>query len=168
MSYLAIFILWLHVLAAITWIGGMIFTLATLVPNLKTPLSIEQLRLFQNAQTRFHFLAARAAEIIVLTGIFNVLIRGYYSQFQYSPAYMWILTLKIILLGVMIAIRVISSRTTVSKISDFLLTLPPSKQFTDQIPESIMQLQRRSQYFLLINTVLGMIVLFLALMLRNF
>lgn len=168
MSYLAIFILWLHVLAAITWIGGMIFTLATLVPNLKTPLSIEQLRLFQNAQTRFHFLAARAAEIIVLTGIFNVLIRGYYSQFQYSPAYMWILTLKIILLGVMMAIRVISSRTTVSKISDFLLTLPPSKQFTDQIPESIMQLQRRSQYFLLINTVLGMIVLFLALMLRNF
>ncbi len=168
MSYLAIFILWLHVLAVITWIGGMIFTLVTLVPNLKTPLSIEQLRLFQNAQTRFHFLAARAAEIIVLTGIFNVLIRGYYSQFQYSPAYMWILTLKIILLGVMITIRVISSRTAVSKISDFLLTLPPAKQFTDQIPDSIMQLQRKSQYFLMTNTVLGMVVLFLALMLRNF
>lgn len=168
MIYLALFILWLHVLGGVVWIGGMIFTLVALFPYLKTPLPIEQLRLFQNAQTRFHFLAARSAEVIVLTGIFNVLIHGYYSQFKYSPTYMWILTLKIILLTIMITIRVISSRTTVSKIGDFLSNLPPAKQFTDQIPESIMQLQKKSQLFLMINMVLGIVVLFLALMLRSF
>jgi uncharacterized membrane protein len=173
MNYLAIFILWLHVVAGVVWIGGMIFTLMSLFPYLgvgatgRSPLVIEQLRLFQNAQTRFHFLAARAAEIIVLTGIFNILMRGYYSQFTFSSRYMGILTLKILLLSVMITIRIINSRAVVSKIGDYLSNLPPAKQFTDQVPESIIQLQKKSKLSLMINTILGLVAVFLALMLRS-
>jgi len=173
MNYLLIFVLWLHVLAGVIWIGGMIFILLVLDPSLvaransRSPLFIERLRIALAVQSRFQFFAARAAELIFITGIFNVIVRGYYSQFQYPTMYLRVLTLKVALFVAMVTLRIINVHLVLSKITSYVSRLSPSEQLTDQIPTSILQLQRKAQYFLIGNAALGLTVLALALILRS-
>jgi len=74
------------VLAALAWLGGMLFTLVVLAPIFHgTFPAREEIQLAYAAGRRYHFVAARAMEIVVLTGFAGLLMRlwggdGGYSQ----------------------------------------------------------------------------------------
>lgn len=69
---------WLHVIAAMTWVGGMLFLVLVLVPPLRKPEMRERApQLFHLVGVRFRAVGWVAIGTLVTTGIFNVMARGY-------------------------------------------------------------------------------------------
>jgi copper resistance protein D len=69
---------WLHIVAAMAWVGGMLFLVAVLVPLLRTPAMRPQATaLFHAVGTRFRPVGWIALTTLVITGVFNVTMRGY-------------------------------------------------------------------------------------------
>ncbi len=96
----ATWIVWLHLLAAATWLGGGVVVLRAILPNME-----------DGAQTtamarRAHFLTSRAMEVLVITGILNVVIRGMETGMAFSRGFVAMLSLKIVLLIVMATLQV--------------------------------------------------------------
>ena len=74
---MTVFLVWLHVLAAVSWIGGMIFlslVLAPLVRNRKA--APEFMALFRSAARRFRFVVWGAIAVLLSTGPVLLLQRG--------------------------------------------------------------------------------------------
>jgi putative copper export protein len=61
---------WLHIVAAMAWVGGMIFLVSAVIP-LKNP------EFTVAAARRFRVVGWIALGTLIVTGIFNVLHRGY-------------------------------------------------------------------------------------------
>ncbi len=69
---------WLHVIAAMTWIGGMLFLVTVIVPMLRQPEMRERaMELFHVLGVRFRRVGWIALLVLVVTGTFNVVHRGY-------------------------------------------------------------------------------------------
>lgn len=69
---------YLHVLAAISWIGGMVFLVAVLAPILRNPATrVHAVPIFHAFGARFRLLGWTALVTLVVTGAFNVFVRGF-------------------------------------------------------------------------------------------
>lgn len=69
---------WLHILAATAWIGGMIFLVAVIVPILRRPETRDHAsELMQLAGRRFRVVGWVAFATLLVTGVLNVIHRGY-------------------------------------------------------------------------------------------
>ena len=69
---------WLHIISAMAWVGGMLFLVTVLVPLLRTPAMRPQAaELFSAVGTRFRVVGWVALATLVVTGVFNVMGRGY-------------------------------------------------------------------------------------------
>jgi uncharacterized membrane protein len=78
---------WLHLLAAITWIGGMLFIALVLVPvtrRLADPAL--RSRLIQDTGRRFRTVAWIAVAALVATGLANLWLRPY---LVWTPRFQW-------------------------------------------------------------------------------
>jgi uncharacterized membrane protein len=95
---LATWILWVHILAASVWIGGAATALAAILPGTGTARAV--------AMRRVQFLTSRAMEILVLTGVLNVLVKGAQSNFALSRGFFAMLSVKMALLLVMGAMQI--------------------------------------------------------------
>jgi uncharacterized membrane protein len=95
---LATWILWVHILAAAVWLGAAAAVLAAVLP------AGEGARV--EVARRAHFLTSRAMEVVVLTGLVNVLLKGLQSSFTLSPGFFAMLSLKMVLLVAMAALQV--------------------------------------------------------------
>ena len=68
----------LHVLAAITWIGGMVFLVVIFVPLTRRPATREKaLSLFHELGGRLRVVGWIALGTLVVTGFYNASVRGY-------------------------------------------------------------------------------------------
>jgi copper resistance protein D len=64
-----VLLVWLHVLAAVSWIGGMIFLSLVLAPLVRSRKAVPELMaLFRSAARRFRFVVWGAIVILLLTG----------------------------------------------------------------------------------------------------
>jgi uncharacterized membrane protein len=84
-------VLWLHVLAAMTWIGGMLFIALVLVPVVRR-LDDRALRtrLVQDTGRRFRSVGWIALIILIATGLVNLWLRPF---LLHSPRLQWKLAL---------------------------------------------------------------------------
>ena len=65
-----VFLVWLHVLAAVSWIGGMIFLSLVLAPLVRSRKAApEFMALFRSAARRFRFVVWGAIAILLVTGL---------------------------------------------------------------------------------------------------
>ncbi len=98
MISLATWILWIHILAAAVWLGGAAAMVAAVLPAAgEAGVAVGR---------RVHFLTSRAMELVILTGLLNVLLKGLQSSFTLSPGFFAMLSLKMVLLLVMAAFQV--------------------------------------------------------------
>ncbi|HET7853038.1 MAG TPA: hypothetical protein VFM04_01075 [Candidatus Methylomirabilis sp.] len=98
-------ILWLHVLAAITWVGGMVFLLAVLAPLFHGTLPArEEIQIAYGAGRRYQFVVARAMEVLLVTGILAIVFRGGKGA-GVSHGFWQILALKVLGFLVMAALQ---------------------------------------------------------------
>ncbi len=91
-------VLWVHLLAVATWVGGAAVTLTAILPM--------QGELRSLAARRSHFLTSRAMEIVVLTGLLNVIIKGHESAFTLSRGFFAMLSIKMAILVIMAGLQV--------------------------------------------------------------
>jgi uncharacterized membrane protein len=87
---LATWIVWVHILATAIWLGGAATMLAVILPAAGEARAA--------AMRRAHFLTSRAMEILVLTGLLNVLVKGVQSNLTLSRGFFAMLSLKMALL----------------------------------------------------------------------
>ena len=131
---------WLHVLAAVAWVGGMLFLVVVLVPLLRTPAMRPQASaLFHAVGTRFRPVGWIALTTLVLTGIFNVTMRGYsVGQLLQGDAFVgpWGKTLALKLLLVLVIVAM-------SAVHDFWLGPRASRLAREGAPEPVRERSRR-------------------------
>ncbi len=69
---------WLHILAAAAWVGGMAFLAAVIVPTLRRPeMRMQAVDLIHATGTRFRTLGWAALLTLLATGVYNLDYRGY-------------------------------------------------------------------------------------------
>lgn len=67
---------WLHVMAATIWIGGLFFLMLIVVPWLRSGSSTEPARLLRETAGRFRSVAWACFATLLVTGTFNLWMRG--------------------------------------------------------------------------------------------
>jgi len=97
---IATWVVWLHLLAIATWLGGAAVQLLAILPAVQAGGEMA------GAARRTHFLTSRAMEAAVTTGILNVLLRGMGSHSVFSRAFVAMLSVKILLVIVMVGLQV--------------------------------------------------------------
>lgn len=98
MISLATWILWVHILAAAVWLGGAAVVLTAILPAAEGARAA--------AARRAHFLTSRAMEILVLTGLLNILMKGVQSSLTLSSGFFAMLSIKMGLLVVMAGVQI--------------------------------------------------------------
>ncbi len=105
------FILWLHLLGVVVWIGGLIFQLMVVMPTLKRrPLVFDRLRYGVSLDVRFRYVMWPAVSLVLLTGFYNVINVLYTTSRtggRIPSGFASILGLKLSLVVVMIALQVL-------------------------------------------------------------
>src|SRR5712692_10865260 len=93
---------WLHIVAAVIWIGGMLFLSLVAVPVLRQVESpLLRMDLFRAMARRFRGLVWICIAILVLTGIGNVLFSGNTLP---GSAYMKVLQIKLVLVAILVGL----------------------------------------------------------------
>lgn len=161
-------ILWLHLLAAIVWIGGFLFHLLVVVPTLARATSgRERLRIGLSLEARFRYVMWPAVGLVLLTGLYNVMHVFYTTAVaggHVPAAFVQILGIKLLLVVLMIAIQSVQ-QFVVRPRRIALLGRVPADALT--MPQTLVKLQRVSQLLHLLTVCLAAMVLWCALLLRG-
>jgi uncharacterized membrane protein len=158
MYHLSVFI---HILAAIFWIGGMLFTAAVLVPASRH-------QLLKNKKGAFFTLIGKKFSriswilflVLIVTGITNLLARGY-TLSSLMTAKFWDSYLGGMLF---IKLHLFSAALIFSGIHDFYAG-PKAAQLMDEQPESAKtkRMRKVSSWLGRINLLLGLGILYYAM-----
>lgn len=148
-----------HLIFITFWLGGMLFTVAVLVPATRKRLQSQKALLFTELGTRFSRLSWILFPFIILTGILALFGRGFTSETLLSTTF-WqssygsILQTKLIYFGLMLL---------VSALHDFWLG-PKAAILMQQQPEikTTKFFQKLSRWGGRINLILGLIILYYA------
>ena len=101
---LPFFNLWLHILAAVIWIGGMLFLSLVAVPVLRQVDSpLLRADLFRKMAWRFCRLVWICLAVLILTGTVNV---AFYGDTTQGSPYLKVLGIKLGLVAVLVAMGV--------------------------------------------------------------
>jgi len=153
---------YLHILAAMVWIGGMIFLGIVLVPVVRKPfLRSRAAELLRWTGERFRYVGWVTICTLLVTGTFNVAYRfgwaGLVSRDLWAGGFGRILAVKLILVGVILLL---------SAIHDFYVG-PRATEILQQNPASpeAGRIRRQASWFGRVNLLLSLAVVFLAIML---
>lgn len=102
---MTVVLVWLHLLAAVAWIGGMVFLSLVLVPILKRePFAAQRGALIRAAALRFRLVVWSAIGVLLTTGPLLALSRGWsLSEPAGWPA---VLTVKLILIAILLMLTI--------------------------------------------------------------
>jgi uncharacterized membrane protein len=153
--------MWIHLLAAITWIGGLLFITMVLVPTLRMPeLRSSALVLLRVTGRKFQRIAYATLVTLVATGTTNVLLKaGSWDAVGalLPTTYGHLLTAKVGLVLVVIALALYH---------DFVVGPAATRAMeADPRGNAAMALRRRASWIGRINTLLSLVIMTLALLL---
>lgn len=155
----ALMVLWLHLLAAMVWIGGMLFLALVLMPSLRG-LEDPKLRsqLVHVVGRRFRTVGWIAIGVLIVTGILNVMRLGVSPIALLDTRFGAILGLKLTLVSVMLIL---------SGVHDFILG--PKLTSSNPTPGSTESegLRRTVVMLARVNLLIGIIIVLLGLMLSH-
>jgi len=103
--------LWLHLLAAITWIGGLVFQVLVVFPTLaRAAPTAERLRFALSLEARFRVLVWPAVGLVLFTGLVNLMHVWYatvVTAVSVSPTFIPVLSIKLSLVVGMIILQAV-------------------------------------------------------------
>lgn len=143
---LYIFSVWVHLLAAMLWLGGMLFLIFVLVPALRGESGELRGRLVDTVGLRFRTVGWICLLLLLLSGSANILLRGYSLTGT-------LLIAKLALFGVILVL---------SFIHDFVIG-PRATRAMASGSEDAEKLRRLSAIIGRINTLLALAVVALAI-----
>jgi len=158
MYYLSVFI---HITSAIFWIGGMLFTVAVLVPASRHKLlKNKKGEFFTLVGEKFSRISWVLFVVLIVTGITNLLTRGYSIEQLLTGAF-WVqifdgyLLIKLLIFGLVLI---------VSGIHDFYAG-PKAAELMDKHPDhpQTKRVRKFSSWLGRLNLVLGLVILYYAM-----
>jgi uncharacterized membrane protein len=148
-------VIWIHVLAAIAWIGGMIFISLVPAPALRKLPENPRSELFQAIGTATQAVGWIGILVLLFTGLLNVL----HLQIQWNTLIGRLLIVKLTLVTVMILL---------SALHDFILgPLLVARQQTSPQDPSLLRLRKQALRLARINLVLASAVVYLAVLIAR-
>lgn len=156
--------LWLHLLAAIVWIGGLAFISMVLVPTLRAPgLRPQAVLLLRTAGKKFQRVAYASLVTLVVTGKLNLLFKAGGSivgvMALLPTTYGHLLIAKVLLVAVIIAL---------SLYHDFRVGPAAARALEADPAGAVTQaLRRRASWLGRANMLLSLVVMTLALLLAR-
>lgn len=160
MPTLYLFSVWIHVLAAMTWVGGMAFLVLVMVPLLKSPEHKERAAaLVQRSMVKFRAVGWGCLGTLVLTGSFNMWFRGlrwasfFDGTFAQNPIAR-ALGYKLLLVALVLVL---------SAVHDFSIG-PTAAKLWQEAPDSpqALKLRKLAGTFGRVNALLALAIVFLA------
>src|SRR5690348_387265 len=101
-------ILWLHLLAAIFWVGGQLFLVLVVMPVLREQLAeAERVRVAAQTGRRFARLSVVALSVLLITGPLNAVAHGISWPIVRDTAWGRVLAVKVTLVAIMLALTAI-------------------------------------------------------------
>lgn len=154
-----ILVRWLHVTAAIFWVGGQLFLVAVVLPVFQGQLAPnERSRLSGQLGRRFAVLSAGALAVLILTGMVNAALHGVSGRMLRESAWGRVLVPKALLVLAVVVVTIVHGGYYGRRLE--ALAAAPVDDSRAALRRR--QLQRRSIRLSAVNLLLNLVVVALA------
>jgi len=153
----------LHILSAMLWVGGMLFLILVVTPFLKKGERLDSAYFYRNAGTRFRKIAWMGFGVFFVTGVFNLGYRGVRLSDLFRPEWLASPYGKLIAtkIGLFLLILLLSA------IHDFWIGPAATRAASGEAgadPAASMKLRKSAALYGRINFLLGLIMVALGVM----
>lgn len=147
---------WLHMLATVTWIGGIVSISILVLPAARKSLKpADQLVFIESLQKRLEPLAWFSLGLLIATGLFQLSANSHYNGF-FDVSTQWSLAILVKhgLVAVMVAVSAVQTWEVLPAIRRTLM-----RREKGASEEEIVRLQKREERLLRINFMLSILIL---------
>ena len=156
MEILRLLILWLHIIAAVIWIGGNLVMAMVIVPYFKRSTSpVEQIKILTQIGRGFEPIVWGCVLVLIFSGMSNILVSG-------MPD-MWILLIKLIFVFILIILTGAHSFIMGPRLAQAVEALEPN---TEELPENVEKMRSQMAVVSSLVGVFSLLVLLAAVALR--
>ena len=165
MEIFSLFTLWLHIIAAVTWIGGNLILAMVIVPHFRQNLPpVQRIQLLTQIGRRFEPVVWGCVGVLFFTGIVNIFYAvDLTSSVALSGAFMRTLLIKIGLFFVLVILTALHGMVLAPQLSAAIENLDPDLA---ELPPEIRPLRSRMSIVSSLMGVISLLILLAAVALR--
>ena len=165
MEILSLFVLWLHVIAAVVWIGGNLILGMVIVPYFRQNLPpVQRIQLLTQIGKRFEPIVWSCVGVLFFTGIVNIFTAiDITSPSEMLGAFMRTLFIKLTLFIVLIILTALHGSVFAPRLSAAIETLDPT---LEELPPEIKPLRSQMAIVSSLMGVVSLLILLAAVALR--
>lgn len=165
MEIISLFTLWLHVIAAVTWVGGNLILAMVIVPHFRQHLPpVERIKFLTQIGRRFEPIVWGCIGILFFTGIVNIFFSvDLTSPTALSGAFMRTLLIKIGLFFVLVILTALHSMIFAPRLAAAIEDLDPT---LEELPPEIKPLRTQMSVISSLMGVVSLLILLAAVALR--
>ncbi len=165
MDIFSLFVRWLHVIAAVTWIGGNLILAMVIVPHFRQSLPpVQRIKLLMQIGKRFEPVVWGCVGVLFFTGIVNIFFSiDITSASPITDAFMRTLLIKILLFFVLIILTVLHSMIFAPRLAAAIEDLDPT---LEELPPEIKPLRSQMSVVSSLMGVVSLLILLAAVALR--
>ena len=165
MDIFSLFVLWIHVIAAVTWVGGNLILAMVIVPHFRQSLPpVQRIKLLTQIGKRFEPVVWGCIVVLFLTGIVNIFFSvDITSPSPISDAFMRTLLIKIGLFFVLVILTVLHSMIFAPRLAAAIEDLDPT---LEELPPEIKPLRSQMSIVSSLMGVVSLLILLAAVALR--
>ena len=165
MDIFYLFILWIHVIAAVVWVGGNLILAMVIVPHFRQSLPpVERIKLLTQIGKRFEPVVWGCIGVLFFTGIVNIFFSvDITSPSPISDAFMRTLLIKIVLFFVLIILTVLHSMIFAPRLAAAIADLDPT---LEALPPEVKPLRSQLSIVSSLMGVVSLLILLAAVALR--
>ena len=165
MDIFSLFVLWIHVIAAVVWVGGNLILAMVIVPHFRQSLPpIQRIKLLTQIGKRFEPVVWGCIGVLFFTGIVNIFFSvDITSPSPISDAFMRTLLIKILLFFVLIILTVLHSMIFAPRLAAAIEDLDPT---LEELPAEIKPLRSQMSIISSLMGVVSLLILLAAVALR--
>ena len=165
MDIFSLFVLWIHVIAAVTWVGGNLILAMVIVPHFRQSLPpVERIKLLMQIGKRFEPVVWGCVGVLFFTGLYNFFYAvGFTTPVPISSVFMWTLLIKIGLFFVLIMLTALHSMIFAPRLAAAIEDLDPT---LEELPPEIKPLRSQMSVVSSLMGVVSLLILLAAVALR--
>jgi len=165
MDIFSLFVRWIHVIAAVTWVGGNLILAMVIVPHFRQNLPpVQRIKLLTQIGKRFEPVVWVCIVVLFFTGIVNIFFSvDITSPSPISAAFMRTLLIKILLFFVLIILTVLHSMIFAPRLAAAIEDLDPT---LEELPPEIKPLRSQLSIVSSLMGVVSLLILLAAVALR--
>ena len=165
MDIFSLFVLWIHVIAAVVWVGGNLVLAMVIVPHFRQSLPpVERIKLLTQIGKRFEPVVWGCIGVLFFTGIVNIFFSiDITSPTPISNAFMRTLLIKIGLFFLLTILTVLHSMIFAPRLAAAIEDLDPT---LEELPPEIKPLRSQMSIISSLMGVISLLILLAAVALR--